>query len=562
MNMRATILAGLMGLTMFASAALAAAAGDASLVTAAKEGDRAAVQSLLNGRAKQDIAGAEGTAALVWAATRNDLAMADLLLRAGANVKAANEFGATALYAAAAHQDPAMAAKLLAAGADPNTALMSGETPLMEAARRGNLATVRALLSNKANPNAKESNGGQTALMWALSQRQSAVVEALIKGGADVHAGSKTGFTPLMFAAQQNDVDSARFLLRAGAKPNDAQPKTGLTALMIASAMAHTETVDLLLDNGADPNLADAIGYTSLHSVVRDSDYGINLAGKDAVLTIVKSLLKHGANPNARLSQDKEKAAEEIKNGSVQRAERRTAVTVNEIILQGATPLFLAAEVNNLDVIKALVEAGADPLIPTERGTTPLMMAAGAGTDVQRERAPEERAAAVETAKFLVERGADVNAAGQYGWTALHAASYQGMNDVIEYLVSKGAKINQKDEFGQTPLSISMSVLTKDIGARRLQIPRRYREETASFCLVWAPALSTSPGSWSSSSAAAIWIWGIALSLVAAASSFDLGVLGVSQTFRTPENPEPLQRFSEWRRTLVSGLSRTCRRSA
>ena len=86
---------------------------------------------------------------------------------------------------------------------------------------------------------------------------------------------------------------------------------------------------------------------------------------------------------------------------------------------------------------------------------------------------------ALETAKFLVERGADVNASGQYGWTALHAAAYQGMNDLVEYLVSKGAKIDQKDQFGQTPLSISLSVLTKEIGARRLQIPRRYRQETA-----------------------------------------------------------------------------------
>jgi cytohesin len=319
--------------------------------------------------------------------------------------------------------------------------------------------------------------------MWALSERQSAVVEELIKGGSDVQAGSKTGFTPLMFAAQQGDQDSARILLRAGAKPNDAQAKTGLTALMIASAMGNAKAVDALLDNGADPNLADANGYTSLHRVVRDSDYGINLAGKDAILTVVKSLLKHGANPNARLSQDKEKAAEEIKNGNVAIEGKRTAVTVDEIILQGATPVFLAAEVNNLDVIKALVDAGADPLIPSERGTTPLMMAAGAGTDVQREREPEERATAVETAKFLVEHGADVNAAGQYGWTPLHAAAYQGLNDVIAYLVSKGAQIDQKDEFGQTPLSISLSVLTKDIGARRLQIPRRYREDTAQLLL-------------------------------------------------------------------------------
>jgi serine/threonine-protein phosphatase 6 regulatory ankyrin repeat subunit B len=252
---------------------------------------------------------------------------------------------------------------------------------------------------------------------------------------------------------------------------------------MIASAMAQAKAVDALLDNGADPNLADANGYTSLHRVVRDSDYGINLRAKDDILTIVKSLLKHGANPNARLVQDKEKAAEEIKNGNVQIEGKRTAVTVDEIILQGATPLFLAAEVNNLDVIKTLVAAGADPLIPSDRGTTPLMMAAGAGTDVQREREPEERATAVETAKFLVEHGADVNAAGQYGWTALHAAAYQGLNDVIAYLVSKGAKIDQKDEFGQTALSISLSVLTREIGARRLQIPRRYREDTAQLLL-------------------------------------------------------------------------------
>jgi len=483
MNTRTTIVAVLVGSMMYTGAAFAAGAGDASLVTAAKDGDRAAVQSLVNGQAKHAVAGAEGTAALVWAATRNDLAMADLLLRAGANAKAANEFGATPLYAAAAHPDPAMAEKLLAAGADPNAPLMSGETPLMEASRRGNLATVRVLLSKNANPNARESNGGQNALMWAVSQRQSAVVEELIKHGADVQAGSKTGFTPLMFAAQQGDADSTRILLRAGAKPNDVQPKTGLSALMIASAMANAKAVDVLLDNGADPNLADTNGYTSLHRVVRDSDYGINLAGKDAILTVVKSLLKHGANPNARLVQDKEKAAEEIKNGNVQIEGKRTAVTVDEIILQGATPLFLAAEVNNLDVIKTLVSAGADPLIASDRGTTPLMMAAGAGTDVQREREPEERATAVETAKFLVEHGADVNAAGQYGWTALHAAAYQGLNDVIEYLVSKGAKIDQKDEFGQTALSISLSVLTRDIGARRLQIPRRYREDTAELLL-------------------------------------------------------------------------------
>src|SRR5436190_16334511 len=105
MNMRAMILAGLLGSTMLAGTAFAA--DTSNLPMAAKQGDRAAVQSLLNGLEKKDVAGAEGTAALVWAASRNDVQMADLLLRAGADARAANEFGATALYAAAAHPDAA-----------------------------------------------------------------------------------------------------------------------------------------------------------------------------------------------------------------------------------------------------------------------------------------------------------------------------------------------------------------------------------------------------------------------------------------------------------------------
>src|SRR5436190_10988140 len=137
MNIRAMMLAGLLGSTIFVGAALAADTSNVPLVTAAKQGNRDAVRSLLNGIPQKVIAGPEGTAALVWAASRNDLEMADLLLRAGADVKAANEFGATALYAAAAHRDPALTVKLLAAGADANAALLSGQTALTEAARRG-----------------------------------------------------------------------------------------------------------------------------------------------------------------------------------------------------------------------------------------------------------------------------------------------------------------------------------------------------------------------------------------------------------------------------------------
>jgi ankyrin repeat protein len=481
MSNRAIILAGLLGLPLLAGSAFAADTG--KLVDAAKQGDREAVRTLLNGSIKQDDANA--SAALIWAASRGDVEMVDLLLRSGADARAVNEYGATALYAAATSANPALTEKLLAAGADANVSLASGETPLMEAARRGNLATVRSLLAAKANPNAQEGKGGQTALMWAISERHADVAAELVRQGADVNAHAKSGFTALMFAAQQGDAATARILLDAKANPNEAQPKSGATPLIVASAIGHPEVVSLLLDRGADPNIKDANGFNSLHHAVRDSDYGVDPASKATAVTVVKTLLAHGANPNARLQLDKEKIAAEVKAqaGGAGARNKRTSITITEIELEGATPVMLAAEVNNIEAVKVLVEAGADPRIATEQGTTPLILASGAGTDVQRARSLEERATAVRTARYLVEHGADVNAAGQFGWTALHAAAYQGYNDVIEFLVSKGAKIDAMDALGQTPLSISLSVLTKDAGARRLQIPRRYQKETADLLL-------------------------------------------------------------------------------
>jgi uncharacterized protein len=458
MNMRAMLLAGLLGSTFLAGAALAAES-TLTLQSAAKEGNRAALQTLLNSPVKPNVAGAEGTTALVWAASRNDVEMADMLLRAGANAKGANEFGATAVYAAAGHANPAMVAKLLAAGADANVAILSGETPLMVAARRGYLETVRALLAGGANPNAAEKNGGQTALMMAISQRHQAVTDELLRRGADVKLGSKSGFTPLMFAVQQGDVPAIRTLLKAGASANEMQPGTKLTPIIIASAMIHADVVDLLLENGANPNAIDSRGYTALHLVVRDSDYGIDLRSKDTVTRITKALLAHKADPNIRLVQEK------------------PATTGNEISLGGSTALILAAEVNNYDTVKALLEAGANPLMTTDQGHNALHMASGGATDVQRMRSPEERATAIQTVKLLVDSGINVNDPGQFGWTALQVATYQGMVDVMEYLASKGADVNHMDVFGQTPLSVAMTVLTADIGARRLQIPRRYRKE-------------------------------------------------------------------------------------
>jgi ankyrin repeat protein len=477
MKLKAVVVAGLLGLTFVASPSLAVDSKSLSLVDAAMRGDEDAVRALLSAGTKADAVSTDGTSALMWAVSRNDFTLAQRLLAAGADAKAVNDYGATALYVAASNADAAMAAKLLEAGASPNAPLISGETPLMEAARRGKLDMVRLLLMHGANPNAKESNGGQTALMWAVSERHATLTEELVRHGTDIHARSRGGFTALMFAAQQGDAESAGILLEAGANPNEAAPKSGLTPLIIASAMAHADcfaTMDrcalpaivansaghtavaaMLLDKGSDPDAADATGFTALHHAARDKK----------ALPIVMTLLAHGAHPDVRLHQEQPMAL------------------ASGVLLQGATPLAIAAEINNLEAVKALVAGGADPLIGTAQGTTPLILAAGGGTDLARPRSVEERATAIETVKFLVDHGADVNWAGQFGWTALHAAAYQGLNDVIAYLASKGAKLDAMDGFGQTPLSISYAIITKDIRDAYYQSPRVFRRDTANLLL-------------------------------------------------------------------------------
>jgi ankyrin repeat protein len=220
--------------------------------------------------------------------------------------------------------------------------------------------------------------------------------------------------------------------------------------------MAHPDAVSVLLEAGADPNAIAADGFAALHYAARNKDS----------LRIVQSLLAHGAEPDIRLIQ-----------------ERRNAFTDNGIAWQGATPLLFAAEINNLDAVKVLVDAGADPLAVTEQGTNALVLSSGGGTDIARPRPMQERAMAVETARYLVAQGIDVTASGQFGWQPIHAAAYQGLDDVAAYLVSEGADPDAMDRFGQTPLSIANAIITEGLGDAYYQAPRVHRSETAEALL-------------------------------------------------------------------------------
>ena len=108
-------------------------------------------------------------------------------------------------------------------------------------------------------------------------------------------------------------------------------------------------------------------------------------------------------------------------------------------------------------MMRLLADAGADPHLTTDDGTTALLLAAGLGkraaTDITYYDWTAEKA--VEAVTTALELGLEVNAANEHGETALHAAAYHNANRVIAFLVDSGADIDALNAAEQTPLRLA-----------------------------------------------------------------------------------------------------------
>lgn len=419
------------------------------LVETMKAGDRETVLSLLTQQVDVSVAEADGATALHWAVHRDDLEVARLLLQAGADVNAANAYGVTPLSLACVNGNAAMVDALLTAGADPNAARLSGETVLMTAARTGSVDAVRSLVVAGAEVNATEMSRGQTALMWAVAEHHLDVVRVLLGHGAHVGATSTAGFTPLLFASREGSLAAAELLVAAGADVNHAAAD-GLTALLIATVRGHWEQAILLLESGADPDV-DGTGYRPLHWAAGSwetqwngvhgvaESYAKGLSGlvPQAKLALVRALLAHGADPNARI----------VKQPP------RFGFSLFRLDLVGATPFFLAALAGDASVMRVLADAGADPLLATSSGTTPVMAAAGIGW-IESESLVTE-ADALEAVVLAARLGGDVNASDGRRDTALHGAAAKGADSIVQFLADRGAEIDVANDRGDTPLIIA-----------------------------------------------------------------------------------------------------------
>ncbi len=462
--------------------ATAAAAQDDRLVAAAASQDREVVLGLLDEGVDVNQTRADGTTALLWAAHWDDVELAERLLAGGADVNAADDRGVTALERAAENASLAMVETLLAAGADATIARDSGLTPLMTGARTGNADLVRALIAAGADVNAAVTATRGTALMWAVSESHDEIIRLLLDAGADPTVSTYKGFTPLMFAARNGDVETGRVLVEAGVDVN-ALSADETHVLPYAIMRAQRDFTMFLLEQGADPN-GEINGVPALHAASGDimawmrewyTRHGGNglytryLARTDLTpedrIAVVRELLDRGADPNGRIQASamimsyigwpKKGAFEPFACGTGDML-GATPLYVAGYDLNGAGGLVFGAgqsyTSSSVEILRILIDAGADQHLTSVDGTTPLMMAAGLGEATYTPREPRGiRSPSAEAAvKFLVEAGGDVNARNEADFTALHGAAFRGLNEVIEYLVEQGADIDARDFRGRT----------------------------------------------------------------------------------------------------------------
>jgi ankyrin repeat protein len=351
----------------------------------------------------------------------------------------------------------------------------AGKSEVADAVMRGDQAAFSALLQQRADVNAPQVDGA-TALHWAVYRHELETVERLIRSGATVNVTSREGATPIAMAALYGDSAIIDALLKAGA---DAKAKTanGETLVMFAARNGNADAIWLIVNGGADVNAKENLrGTTALMWAVEQKHPAA-----------VKALIELGADVGARTGPaglPRNYIAPRIDRTAVDAAARRYADaaaagrTYQEQLdwetAQGARiPIGFRGTLNAGGTRGERLATPAPPAAPGPPapaalpapprndadaaddgdvivaglvgggggGLTPLIFAAREGD--------------AESARYLLDGGASVNQASEYGWTALLTATNNRQYQLAKFLLDRGANPNLANKGGWTPLYLA-----------------------------------------------------------------------------------------------------------
>jgi serine/threonine-protein phosphatase 6 regulatory ankyrin repeat subunit B len=416
---------------------------------AAIRGYSSMVDALLEKEVNVDQTDARGNTALMLAAKDKQTDMLRLLLDRGANYGITNRKNQSAIDFVFAADYPEGQALLASYGIGPDTGGPGTIDP--DAAKQ--FSSVQKLDQFKAA--VKQS--GDRYLGWpllniAIELGDIPIAKEILAEKPDINATDPDGNNALHVAARKGDSVLLKPLLGKGAKI-DAVNTRNETALFLAVESDCLECARILLERGADVTIATKLEITPLEIAIQNNRteiVGVLLKSKSSYAGVHRALLlaieKNMENLSILLIRRDSKLGSRDEKGrsalwySADRGLVKTSaaliksgkIDINGQDSTGQSALSHAVRMGHLEVVRLLVNEGADLNIRTNAGNNALMLAVLAKSPA--------------IVELLLTRAIDINNQNNVGDTALMLAAGTGQNDVLEMLLNEGADMQLRNK--------------------------------------------------------------------------------------------------------------------